>query len=81
MRRYSFFVPFSPPLFYPSSCSRACFCEFVFFSCWECVQGKTNNSPQTLQITRRLLDESNYTQIPQLSCGVDIELENMPLMI
>jgi hypothetical protein len=36
---------------------------------------------QTLQTTRQLLDRSNYTQIPQLSCGVDIDLDNMTLVI
>jgi len=36
---------------------------------------------QTLQMTRKLLDESKYTQIPQLSCGVDIDLENLPLVL
>jgi hypothetical protein len=28
-----------------------------------------------------LLDQSNYTQIPQLSSGLDIDLENMALVI
>ncbi|KAF2010600.1 peptidase C14 [Aaosphaeria arxii CBS 175.79] len=36
---------------------------------------------QTLQMTRHMLDQSNYTQVPQLSCGVEIDLEDMRLMI
>ncbi|PSN65166.1 peptidase C14 [Corynespora cassiicola Philippines] len=36
---------------------------------------------QTLQLTRQLLDQSEYTQIPQLSSGLDIELDNMPLVL
>lgn len=36
---------------------------------------------QTLQMTRQLLDESNYSQIPQLSSGLDIDLENMTLVL
>ncbi|OCL02404.1 peptidase C14 [Glonium stellatum] len=36
---------------------------------------------QTLQMTRRLLDQSHYAQIPQLSCGVDIDLEQTPLVL
>ncbi|KAH8723738.1 peptidase C14, caspase domain-containing protein [Phaeosphaeriaceae sp. PMI808] len=36
---------------------------------------------RTLQLTRRLLGESNYAQIPQLSSGMDIDLENMSLVI
>ncbi|KAF2875944.1 peptidase C14, caspase domain-containing protein [Massariosphaeria phaeospora] len=36
---------------------------------------------QTLQATRRLLDESNYTQIPQLSSGLDIDLDSMALVM
>ncbi|PVI05314.1 peptidase C14 [Periconia macrospinosa] len=36
---------------------------------------------RTLQLTRQLLDEQNYKQIPQLSCGVDIELDNMTLLV
>ncbi|KAF2678809.1 peptidase C14 [Lentithecium fluviatile CBS 122367] len=45
---------------------------------------KKEGSPtyaQTLQMTRKLLDESNYTQIPQLSCGVDINLEDLSLVL
>jgi hypothetical protein len=36
---------------------------------------------QTLQMTRQLLDQSNYTQVPQLSCGMDIDLDDMTLVI
>ncbi|KAF2198411.1 peptidase C14 [Delitschia confertaspora ATCC 74209] len=36
---------------------------------------------QTLQMTRQLLDESNYTQIPQLSCGVEMDLESTYLLL
>ncbi|CAI6334920.1 unnamed protein product [Periconia digitata] len=36
---------------------------------------------RTLQLTRQMLDEHNYKQIPQLSCGVDIELDNMRLLV
>ncbi|KAF2822487.1 peptidase C14 [Ophiobolus disseminans] len=36
---------------------------------------------QTLQMTRQLLDQSNYTQIPQLSSGLDIDLDNMSLIV
>ena len=39
------------------------------------------DSSQTLQLTRQLLDQSEYTQIPQLSSGLDIELDNMPLVL
>ncbi|KAF2247387.1 peptidase C14 [Trematosphaeria pertusa] len=45
---------------------------------------KKNESPtyaQTLQVTRQLLDQSNYTQIPQLSCGLDLDLENLALVL
>ncbi|KAF2186786.1 peptidase C14 [Zopfia rhizophila CBS 207.26] len=35
---------------------------------------------QALQMTRRLLDQSNYTQIPQLSCGVEMDLDNTRLL-
>ncbi|KAF2644477.1 peptidase C14 [Massarina eburnea CBS 473.64] len=35
----------------------------------------------TLQMTRKLLDESNYTQIPQLSSGLDIDLDTLPLVL
>jgi hypothetical protein len=34
-----------------------------------------------LQFCRRRLDESDYTQIPQLSSGLDIDLDNMALVI
>jgi hypothetical protein len=30
---------------------------------------------------RKLLDQSNYTQIPQLSSGMDIDLDDMSLVI
>ncbi|KAF2654981.1 peptidase C14 [Lophiostoma macrostomum CBS 122681] len=36
---------------------------------------------QTLQMTRQFLDGSHYTQIPQLSCGVEMDLDNTPLML
>ncbi|KAL6707013.1 hypothetical protein ACN47E_004963 [Coniothyrium glycines] len=36
---------------------------------------------ETLQLTRQLLDESNYSQIPQLSCGLDIDLDHMSLVV
>ncbi|KAF2032877.1 peptidase C14 [Setomelanomma holmii] len=36
---------------------------------------------ETLQATRQLLDRSSYTQIPQLSSGMDIDLDNMSLVI
>ena len=39
------------------------------------------NDTQTLQMTRQLLDQSKYTQIPQLSSGLDIDLDNMSLVI
>jgi hypothetical protein len=32
-------------------------------------------------MTRQMLDESNYTQIPQLSSGLDIDLDNMSLVL
>lgn len=32
-------------------------------------------------MTRQLLDQSNYTQVPQLSSGLDIDLDNLPLVI
>ena len=34
---------------------------------------------QTLQVTRGLLDQSHYQQIPQLSTGVEMDL-NQPLL-
>lgn len=45
---------------------------------------KRERSPtyaHTLQMTRQLLDQSNYTQIPQLSSGLDIDLDNMALVL
>lgn len=39
------------------------------------------NYIETLQRTRKLLDESNYSQIPQLSCGTEMDLENTHLLI
>ncbi|USP76336.1 uncharacterized protein yc1106_03610 [Curvularia clavata] len=36
---------------------------------------------ETLKRTRQLLDQSNYTQIPQLSCGLDIDLDDMTLVL
>lgn len=39
------------------------------------------NEKQTLQMTRQLLDQSNYSQVPQLSSGLDIDLENMSLVL
>ena len=39
------------------------------------------NNPQTLKYTRQLLDQSHYTQIPQLSCGLDIDLDEMTLVL
>lgn len=36
---------------------------------------------QTLKTCRRMLDESNYDQIPQLSSGLDINLEEMVLVL
>ncbi|KAF2124443.1 peptidase C14 [Dothidotthia symphoricarpi CBS 119687] len=45
---------------------------------------KRNSAPtyaQTLQLTRQLLDQSKYTQIPQLSSGLDIDLENLSLVL
>lgn len=45
---------------------------------------KSSESPsyaETLQKTRHLLDQSNYTQIPQLSSGLDIDLEHMALVL
>lgn len=32
-------------------------------------------------MTRQLLDQSNYSQIPQLSSGLDIDLDNMALVL
>ncbi|KAF2439960.1 peptidase C14 [Karstenula rhodostoma CBS 690.94] len=43
--------------------------------------GGTPTYTQTLQMTRQLLDQSNYTQVPQLSSGLDIDLDNLPLVI
>ncbi|KAJ4299937.1 hypothetical protein N0V90_005184 [Kalmusia sp. IMI 367209] len=43
--------------------------------------GSTPTYAQTLQMTRKLLDQSNYTQIPQLSSGIEIDLENLPLVL
>ncbi|KAF1952899.1 peptidase C14 [Byssothecium circinans] len=45
---------------------------------------KRNGNPTyaaTLQMTRQLLDESNYSQVPQLSSGLDIDLDNLPLVL
>ncbi|KAF1936947.1 peptidase C14 [Clathrospora elynae] len=45
---------------------------------------KRNETPsyaETLQLTRRVLDESNYAQIPQLSSGLDINLDQMALVL
>ncbi|KAL5113240.1 hypothetical protein ACEQ8H_008894 [Pleosporales sp. CAS-2024a] len=45
---------------------------------------RSNPNPsyaETLQMTRQLLDQSHYTQIPQLSSGLDIDLDNMALVI
>jgi predicted nucleotide-binding protein (sugar kinase/HSP70/actin superfamily) len=39
------------------------------------------DSYQTLQLTRQMLDQSNYSQIPQLSSGLDIDLDNMSLVL
>jgi hypothetical protein len=39
------------------------------------------NNEQTLQLTRQLLDQSNYSQIPQLSSGLDIDLDYMSLVV
>lgn len=36
---------------------------------------------QTLQSIRHLLDQSNYKQVPQLSSGLDIDLDNMSLVL
>ncbi|KAF2708188.1 peptidase C14 [Pleomassaria siparia CBS 279.74] len=36
---------------------------------------------QTLQMTRQFLDQSHYVQIPQLSCGVELDLDTTPLII
>ncbi|KAJ4363993.1 hypothetical protein N0V83_009447 [Neocucurbitaria cava] len=36
---------------------------------------------ETLQLTRRMLDESRYTQIPQLSSGLDIDLDHLTLVL
>ena len=38
------------------------------------------NSEQTLQMTRGILDQSHYQQIPQLSTGVEMDL-NQPLLL
>jgi hypothetical protein len=46
-----------------------------------CGEGRTANGRQTLQLTRQLLDQSNYSQIPQLSSGLDIDLDNMSLVV
>ncbi|ORY04576.1 peptidase C14, caspase domain-containing protein [Clohesyomyces aquaticus] len=45
---------------------------------------KRENNPtyvRALQMTRQLLDQSKYSQIPQLSCGVEMDLEGTPLII
>ncbi|KAF2848501.1 peptidase C14 [Plenodomus tracheiphilus IPT5] len=45
---------------------------------------KRNQSPsyaETLTLTRQVLDESNYSQIPQLSSGLDIDLDHMALVL
>jgi len=36
---------------------------------------------QTLKFIRKTLDESNYKQIPQLSSGLDIDLDDMHLVL
>lgn len=36
---------------------------------------------QALQMTRGLLDQSRYTQIPQLSTGTQLDLDNTPLIM
>ncbi|KAF3003218.1 hypothetical protein E8E13_009849 [Curvularia kusanoi] len=35
----------------------------------------------TLKMIRGLLDQSNYSQVPQLSCGLDINLDDMSLVL
>ncbi|CBX91287.1 hypothetical protein IAQ61_010646 [Plenodomus lingam] len=45
---------------------------------------KRNQNPsyaETLTLTRNILDDSNYSQIPQLSCGLDIDLDHMALVL
>ncbi|CAA9961095.1 hypothetical protein P3342_006673 [Pyrenophora teres f. teres] len=45
---------------------------------------KSSQNPsyaETLKHTRKLLDESNYTQVPQLSSGLDIDLDEMTLVL
>ncbi|KAF9732473.1 hypothetical protein PMIN06_012309 [Paraphaeosphaeria minitans] len=44
-------------------------------------QGGTPTYARTLQMIRQLLDQSNYTQVPQLSSGLNIDLDNLPLVI
>jgi hypothetical protein len=36
---------------------------------------------QTLKFIRKKLDESDYKQIPQLSSGLDIDLDEMVLVL
>ena len=42
--------------------------------------GKANEL-QTLQLTRQFLDDSHYSQVPQLSCGVQMDLHQTPLIL
>lgn len=36
---------------------------------------------QTLKMIRHMLDQSNYSQVPQLSSGLDIDLDDMGLVL
>ena len=41
----------------------------------------TDETMQTLKMIRQMLDQSNYSQVPQLSSGLDIDLDNMSLVL
>jgi hypothetical protein len=57
-------------------------CGAMTWAFLECMGREPGASyVQTLQMTRKLLDESNYTQVPQLSCGIEMDLENTPLLV
>ncbi|KAI8932471.1 hypothetical protein NX059_010655 [Plenodomus lindquistii] len=42
---------------------------------------ETPTYAETLTLTRQILDQSNYSQIPQLSSGLDIDLDHMALVL
>lgn len=56
--------------------------SYAQVSTWRHLGKSTfTDGKQTLQMTRQVLDQSNYTQVPQLSSGLDIDLDKLPLVI